>query len=94
MVGTAAFVCGMVIGGMFGAVALALVAGDSERPTRESMLGREVMARKYEASDWERYVVVAEGWHGSMCLRRADDMERNGFWMDHRVITDERVRLV
>lgn len=47
------------------------------------MLGRVVEARKTEDSDWEPYVVVAVGWHGSMCLRTLSEPSRNGFWM-HR----------
>lgn len=45
------------------------------------MLGRVMEVRKYEASDWEPCVVVAVGWHGSVCVRRICDLDRPGFWV-------------
>lgn len=55
------------------------------------MLGREVEAKKYDGSDWERYVVVAVSWHGSLCLRETGDPKRKGFWVHHdRAMTHVR----
>ena len=45
------------------------------------LLGREVEARVYEGRGWERYVVVAVGWHGSICVRRAEAPDRRGWWV-------------
>lgn len=45
------------------------------------LLGREVEARLYPGSGWERYVVVAVGWHGSVCVRRAEEPQRRGWWV-------------
>lgn len=56
------------------------------------MLGRVVEAQRYEGGDWGTYVVVAVGWHGSMCLRSLTEPTRNGFWL-HRWESD-RVRKV
>lgn len=48
------------------------------------LLGRRVMVRKYDGSDWEPATVVCVSHHGSLCIRR--DGERRGWWMDaHRV---------
>ena len=47
------------------------------------MLGRLMEVRKYDASDWEPCVVVAVGWHGSVCVRRLCDIDRPGFWVHH-----------
>ena len=58
-----------------------------------NMLGQVVEARKYEASDWETYVVCAVSWHGSLCLRRIDAPDRSGFWIHHDRVP-ERVREV
>lgn len=55
------------------------------------MLGRRVMAKKYEASEWTPCVVVAVSLHGSMCLREAADMSMSGFWIKHDKVL-ERVR--
>lgn len=46
-------------------------------------LGEEVMAKVYEASDWERCVIVAISWHGSVCVRPADDLATKGRWIHH-----------
>lgn len=56
-----------------------------------NMLGQVVEARKYEASDWEAYVVCAVSWHGSLCLRSIDAPDRRGFWVHHDKVAD-RVR--
>lgn len=45
------------------------------------LLGQVVEARIYEASDWERCVVVAVGWHGAVCLRREDNQGTPGRWI-------------
>lgn len=42
------------------------------------MLGKVVMFRKYEASDWERGVVVAASWHGALQIR---DALEHTFWL-------------
>ena len=46
-------------------------------------LGEEVLAKVYEASDWKRCVVVAVSWHGSVCVRPADDLATKGRWIHH-----------
>lgn len=55
-------------------------------------LGEEVMAKVYEQSDWERCVIVAVSWHGSVCVRLADDLACKGRWIRHG-LTNGRVRL-
>ena len=46
-------------------------------------LGEEVMAKVYEQSEWSRCVVVAISWHGSVCVRPADDLATKGRWIHH-----------
>lgn len=46
-------------------------------------LGEEVMAKVYEASDLERCVIVAISWHGSVCVRPANDLATKGRWIHH-----------
>lgn len=46
-------------------------------------LGEEVMAKIYEQSEWSRCVVVAISWHGSVCVRPADDLATKGRWIHH-----------
>lgn len=55
-------------------------------------LGEEVLAKVYEQSDWERCVIVAVSWHGSVCVRLADDLACKGRWIRHG-LTNGRVRL-
>ena len=58
-----------------------------------NMLGQVVDAKKYEASDWETYVVCAVSWHGSLCLRAIGRPDKSGFWVHHDKVA-ERVREV
>ena len=46
-------------------------------------LGEEVLAKVYEASEWKRCVIVAVSWHGSVCVRHADDLATKGRWIHH-----------
>ena len=57
------------------------------------LLGRVVEARIYEASDWERVVVVAVSWKGGVCVRPMRDMEAPGRWIRKQLVPD-RVREV
>lgn len=54
-------------------------------------LGRRVMVRKYDASDWEPATVVAVSHKGALCVRRDD--ERRGWWMDARRVPGRVVGL-
>lgn len=55
------------------------------------LLGKEVEARVYEGSRWERMVVVAVSWKGSVCVRYASDPEGRGRWIKKEFVSD-RVR--
>lgn len=57
------------------------------------LLGKEVEARVYEASDWERMVVVAVSWKGAVAVRRVSDPGSKARWI-HKSKTAERVRMV
>ena len=48
-------------------------------------LNKEVLAKIYEQSDWERCVVIAVTWHGSVCVRTVADIETKGRWIHHGI---------
>lgn len=57
------------------------------------LLGREIEAKVYEASRWERMVVVAVSWRGAVCVRPTYDLEARGRWIS-KDLAPERVREV
>ncbi len=57
------------------------------------LLGRVVECRVYEASDWERYIVVAVSWEGAVCVRRESTPKITGRWIP-KDKAPERVREV
>ena len=67
------FVLGLLVG-------LAIASGDQYNE-HAYLLGKVVMAKKYEASNWEAYRVVNVSWHGSLKLRSMEDPAYS-FWMD------------
>lgn len=74
-------------GGFVGIAACMVAANVADRRFRRSLnehawlLGREVEVKDIECDGWNRYVVSAVGWHGSLCLRRADQPSRRGWWV-------------
>lgn len=54
------------------------------------LLGKEVEAKVYEASNWERVVVVAVSWRGAVCVRPVRDMQAKGRWI-HKDVAPMRV---
>ena len=57
------------------------------------LLGKEVEARVYEASRWERMIVVAVSWRGAVAVRPANDLETRARWIRADLVPD-RVREV
>lgn len=57
------------------------------------LLGKVVEAKVYEASSWERMVVVAVSWKGAVAVRRVSDPEGKARWI-RKNQTRERVRMV
>ena len=57
------------------------------------LLGRTVEARVYEASKWERMVIVAVSWRGAVCVRPSRDMSAPGRWIPKQFVP-QRVREV
>ena len=55
------------------------------------LLGKTVEAKVYEASEWERMVVVAVSWQGAVCVRPEGDMRTKGRWIRKEVVPS-RVR--
>lgn len=54
-------------------------------------LGKIVEAKIYEASDWERVLVVAVSWKGSLCVRPVRDLGASARWI-HKGKVPMRVR--
>ncbi len=57
------------------------------------LLGRVVEARVYEASRWERMVVVAVSWKGAICVRPEADPLASARWISKEA-APERVRMI
>ena len=57
------------------------------------LLGKEVEAKVYEGSEWERMVIVAVSWKGAVAVRRVADSESKARWI-RKDVTRERVRMV
>jgi hypothetical protein len=55
------------------------------------LLGRVVEAKVYEASEWERMVVVAVSWRGAVAVRPEKDVEARARWICKDLVA-ERVR--
>lgn len=55
------------------------------------LLGKEVEAKVYEGSEWERMVVVAVSWRGAVCVRPVHDLTTKGRWI-HKSKAPGRVR--
>lgn len=51
------------------------------------MLGELVEVRELKRDVWIRAVVVAVGWHGSVCVRPVDQLEEPGWWVRHENAT-------
>ena len=91
----------LAIYSLLAAVCLACVAWAATHPKRPDpkpplnpyahLLGRVVEVKVYQASDWERMVVVAVSWHGAVCVRRVADMESRGRWI-RKELAPDRVR--
>ena len=79
--GWLAFLSGCLLGYVIRSVALADPGAARTSNPYAHLLGKVMEVRKYDASDWEPCVVVAVGWHGSVCVRRLCDIERPGFWV-------------
>lgn len=50
------------------------------------LLGRTVEAKVYEASSWERMVIVAVSWQGAVCVRPVRDMRTKGRWIRKNLV--------
>ena len=71
-------VLGFVVGILFG-----FVLGTEDYNENAYLLGKVVEAKRYEASDWERYLVVCVSWHGNLRLRPLGETDpRYAFWLD------------
>lgn len=57
------------------------------------LLGKTVEAKVYEASEWERMVVVAVSWHGAVAVRPERDPQTTARWI-RKELAPYRVREV
>lgn len=55
------------------------------------LLGKTVEAKVYEASEWERMVVVAVSWKGAVAVRPEWDLQTKARWI-HKSKVPDRVR--
>lgn len=55
------------------------------------LLGKTVEAKVYEASKWERMVVVAVSWQGAVCVRPERDMRTKARWI-RKELVPSRIR--
>ena len=75
-------VAGMV-GGMGIGVAIASIAIKPDNPYA-SWLGRECWVRPAGRDKWKRHVIVAVSWRGAVCVRDAEKMQEDGYWIKHQ----------
>ena len=72
-------VAGMM-GGMIFGVAIASIAHVADNPYA-SWLGRECWVRPAGRDTWKRHVIVAVSWRGAVCVRDADALDQDGYWI-------------
>lgn len=75
MAAVIALAAGLVVGWLAG-----YVMGCEDLNEHAYLLGKVVTARKYEASRWTLWRVVAVSWHGSLRLRSLEDPSE-AFWL-------------
>jgi len=98
----AAFFCAAGFAAIWAAISSAECKALAERLQRlqftnpyARFLGKIVEAKVYEASDWERMLVVAVSWKGSVCVRPVRDLGTVAHWINkdkvpYRVRTIEK----
>jgi len=72
------------VAGLFGGLVLGmtmmLMARGSKNPHGD-WLGRRCWVRPAGRAKWEEHVVVAVSHKGAICVRRADRMDEDGYWI-------------
>ena len=69
-----------LVGGIVIGLAAALIA---LRVPNEyaGWLGKDCWVRPVSRPSWRRHVVVAVSWKGAVCVRRADRLDEDGYWI-------------
>lgn len=44
-------------------------------------LGRHCWVRPIGRAEWREHVIVAVSWRGAVCVRRADALSEEGYWI-------------
>ena len=78
MTETAMFV-GLVCGIFLGVVAFWVLTTPSV--PYAAWLGKRCWVRPAGRAVYSEHVVVAVSWHGAVCVRRADRMDEDGYWI-------------
>lgn len=76
---TLSAVAGMV-GGMILGAAIATIAHGADNPYA-AWLGRECWVRPAGRDKWRKHVIVAVSWRGAVCVRDADALDQDGYWI-------------
>ena len=69
-----------MVGGMILGAAIASIASKPDNPYA-SWLGRECWVRPASRDTWKRHVIVAVSWHGAICVRDAERISEDGYWI-------------
>lgn len=72
-------IAGMV-GGMILGAAIAHIAHGADNPYG-AWLGRECWVRPTSRDTWKRHVIVAVSWRGAVCVRDAERISEDGYWI-------------
>ena len=72
-------IAGMV-GGMILGAAIAHIAHGADNPYG-AWLGCECWVRPTSRDTWKRHVIVAVSWRGAVCVRDAERISEDGYWI-------------
>lgn len=79
MTETLSAVAGM-LGGLVLGIAVTYMALVHESPFGR-WLGKRCWVRPCGRVDWKEHVIVAVSWKGAVCVRRAEKMDEDGYWI-------------
>lgn len=68
------------LGGVIVGAALAFVLFAEHTPYSR-WLGRTCWVRPLGRAEWTKHVIVAVSWRGAVCVRDAEHMNEDGYWI-------------
>lgn len=86
-------VVALLIGGFIG-YALAREENNGNEPMASpyaTRLGRTCWVLDLFDGEWHECVCIAVSWHGAVCVRKKEHMDKNGFWVPKDTV-GERVK--